>query len=128
MGSTAVVFTPMTEDFPTGLADVGLVETGRPEVGRAVVLAAGLSKLLLPVVLAGVAYFFSSSSFFFYANVDLVEGAITDLDPNPFGAILLATAPLADTGAPKTDLVAVALAGAALADVTPDLTELNFPG
>ena len=79
------------------------------------------------MVLAGVAYFFSSS-FFFYANVDLVEGAITDLDPNPFGAILLATAPLADTGAPMTDLVAVVLAGAALADVTPDLTELNFPG
>ena len=119
----------MTEVFPTGLADVGLVEVGRVEVGRAAVLdTVGLSKLLLPVVLAGVAYFFSSSSFFFYANVGLIEGASTDLDPNPFGAILLATAPLADAGAPMTDLVAAALPGAALADVTPDLTELNFPG
>jgi len=89
VGSTAT-FAPMTEAL---FADVGLVDVGLAEVGLEVVgLTAGFKKLLLPVALCGVAAcLFSSSSFFFYANVDLaIAGfglATTDFYPTPLAAV-----------------------------------------
>jgi hypothetical protein len=116
-----------------GLADVGLAVVVDCLAVCGLVsffeITEAFKKLALPPVFSGVAaYFFSSSSFFFCVNVDLVETAgfaTTDFEPTPFVDITLAVPGRAVPG------IGLALKGACFVTVaafTPALTELSFPG